>query len=187
MAELTEKERLIGQLSFTWDYMFWNYMQDLSDEEYFWEPVKNNWSIREAEDGTVTIDWNHEQLKNDPVTTIAWLINHMAYFFTDRYFKHFENKPVHPSDLSLPMTAVGALANLEKAYQRWLGALQSVDDERYLQPCGEAEAYYPEEPFATLVLHINREFIYHAAECNLLRDLYSNSLCDGFQPSPARI
>lgn len=176
MPEQSEKDRLIEQLSFAWDYMFWNYMNDLSDAEYLWEPVNNCWSIREGDDGTVALDWDDEEREHDPVTTIAWLINHMTSFFTDRYLKHFENRALAPKDLSFPLTAAEGLANLEKAYGRWLAALQSASDERYLKACGEAEPYYPEEPFASLVLHINREFIYHAAECNLLRDLYNNGL-----------
>ena len=41
-----------------------------------------------------------------------------------------------------------------------------------MRPVGPAEGAFTEYPFATLVLHINREVIHHGAEISLLRDLY---------------
>ena len=45
--------------------------------------------------------------------------------------------------------------------------MRALGEEGLFRPCGPAE-----EPFPMLVLHINREFLHHAAEVILLRDLY---------------
>ncbi|MGI8574399.1 MAG: DinB family protein, partial [Egibacteraceae bacterium] len=44
------------------------------------------------------------------------------------------------------------------------------------RPCGPVEGPFSEEPFAALILHLNREAIHHGAEIALLRDLYRAGL-----------
>ena len=51
----------------------------------------------------------------------------------------------------------------------------SLGQDGLARPCGPAEGRFRSHPFATLVLHINREFLHHAAEVALLRDLYRNT------------
>ncbi|HLU37350.1 MAG TPA: hypothetical protein VKZ61_16430, partial [Thermomicrobiales bacterium] len=54
----------------------------------------------------------------------------------------------------------------------WRDGVRALGEEGLLRPCGPAEGPYAEHPLATLVLHIHREFLHHAAEIMLLRDLY---------------
>ncbi len=50
--------------------------------------------------------------------------------------------------------------------------MRSLGDEGLSRPVGEAEGPFAAHPYTTLVLHIHREAIHHAAEILLLRDLY---------------
>ena len=51
------RDELLAQLDFYWDHQFLPRLEGLTDDEYFWEPVPNCWTVRTAEDGAATIDW----------------------------------------------------------------------------------------------------------------------------------
>lgn len=172
MTTLDMRQELIDQIDFAWEYMFMPRMNGLTDEEYLWEPVADVWTVHPGTGGEApTVD---PQLNADPApfTTIAWRMWHMTGFFTNRWVSHFGNEETDSRDVPGAITAQDGLNALTSAYQRWLDALRSMPVEKLGEACGQAEHHYPEKPFATLVLHINREFIHHAAECNLIRDLY---------------
>ncbi len=54
-----------------------------------------------------------------------------------------------------------------------LAIVTAGDRDRWLQPLADGV------PFLTLVPHINREFLHHAAEVMLLRDLYRETVLNG--------
>jgi hypothetical protein len=53
-----------------------------------------------------------------------------------------------------------------------VAGVRSLGEEGLAQAVGPAEGPYAALPYATLVLHINREVIHHLAEVLTLRDLY---------------
>jgi hypothetical protein len=53
-----------------------------------------------------------------------------------------------------------------------VAGVRSLGEEGPAQAVGPAEGPYATLPYATLVLHINREVIHHLAEVLTLRDLY---------------
>ncbi len=70
---------------------------------------------------------------------------------------------------------------------RWCDGVRALGEDDLFQPCGPAEGSFADEPFLTLVLHINREFLHHAAEVMLLRDLYRDTMVMGhgtLNPAP---
>ena len=131
------------------------------------------WSVREGENGgPATVDWVYPEPDPPPFTTIAWRMFHITSFFSQRWSNHFGDGSYTIESQPVRLTADDGLADLIAAYERWVGALQDSPKDRFEQPCGPAEGPFMNNPFSDLVLHINREFIHHAAECNLLRDLY---------------
>lgn len=172
MPTLDWKHELIDQLDFAWNHHFLHRMKGLTDEEYLWEPVADVWNVRPGENGgepTVDLQWDVDPA---PFTTIAWRMQHMADFFTKRRVNHFGDPASETMSSPVSLTAEGGMANLKIAYNRWKHELETMPVEKLEQPCGQAERYYPDSPFVTLVLHINREFIHHSSECCLIRDLY---------------
>ena len=157
-------------------------MAGLSDEEYFWEPVAGCWSVRRTDDGRYAMDAPEpEQLWPDPppFTTIAWRLAHITSFFSERASNHFGDGSYVPSEVAWPATAAAALAMTGQAYRQWRSGVQALGEDGLFRPCGPAEGPYSEEPLAVLVLHINREFVHHAAEVALLRDLYRDTAARG--------
>jgi len=53
--------------------------------------------------------------------------------------------------------------------------VRALGEDGLARPCGPAEGPFADEPLATLVLHINREALHHAAEILLLLDLYAQT------------
>ena len=166
-AELSE------QLDLHWNQHFRPRLATLTDDEYFWEPVGDCWSIRPQYDGHLMIDWAYPEPSPPPVTTIAWRLAHIIIgVFAMRNASHFDGPSVDYQTFPYAGSAAEALKQLDDAYARWRDGVRGLTAEDLERPCGEAEGPYSEYPLATLVLHINREAIHHGAEILMLRDLY---------------
>ncbi len=168
MSEIDWRAQILDQLTFAWEVMFLPRMDGLTDEEYLWEPVSDVWTVHLGDPPAV--DYGLE-LDPAPFTTIAWRLWHMTDVFVDRTRLHFGDG-VRELVSDVGATADEALTMLRQAYLGWLDAIRAMPGERLTAPCGPEEGPFAAYPFAALVLHINREFIHHAAECALLRDLY---------------
>lgn len=159
-------KQLTDQLDFHWKVQARPRLDGMTDEEYFWEPVPDVWTIHRDN----TIDWQYPAPEPSPVTTIAWRMAHIIIgVFNMRTAAHFGGPPADHTTWQYAMTADGALEQLDDAYAAWMAGVRKAD---LSLPVGPAEGPFAEEPMATLVLHINREVIHHCAEIALLRDLY---------------
>lgn len=167
------RDELLFQLDFHWDQQFLPRLEGLTDDEYFWEPVPNCWTVRTGEDGSTTIDWQHPPPDPPPVTTIAWRLAHVAVLvFGLRASNHFGDGSLTITSARWPASADEALAALQHHQRAWRDGVAGLDDDQLQQPAGPAEGPYADHSMATLVLHLNREAIHHGAEVALLRDLY---------------
>jgi hypothetical protein len=166
---------LIRQLELYWEWSLRPRLEGLTDAEYLWEPRPGWWSVRPQPDGTTTLDWTYPEPSPPPPTTIAWRICHIAGpCLAMRTSNHFGDGSWSPDRTDWPATAATGIAYLERTYQTWHDAVQNAGTDRLVQPSGPAEGPWSEYPFATLVLHINREVMHHGGEIALLRDLYRN-------------
>lgn len=186
MPPIDWKHELVEQMEFHWSYHFLHRMKGLTDEEYLWVPVDDVWTVYPGENGEApTID-PHVNADPAPFTTIAWRMHHMTDFFTKRWVNHFGDPDSDEMDAPVTLSADEAIENLTFAYERWKDALLEMPESRLSDPCGPAEGPFSEHPFVALVLHISREFIHHASECCLIRDLYRQreTLTDPVATSP---
>lgn len=83
---MTNSQRIADQLDRHWQKNLRPRLQGLADEEYFWEPVRDCWSIRPrgtsaapmpAGSGEWTMDFASPDPVPAPVTTIAWRLAHI--------------------------------------------------------------------------------------------------------------
>ena len=170
---------IVSQLEFYWDVHLRPRLDGLTDDEYFWEPVANCWSVRRGKDGVFRQDGDGHGTggppKVAPVTTLAWRIVHVATAMSSRTHTFFHKAgtgdmfdPSHfPAEL--PGTAAAALGFLDLHYREWHEAIAEADLE---QPLGPQGAFFAEEPMIALIVHINREVMHHGGEIGVLRDLY---------------
>jgi hypothetical protein len=178
------KASAIEQLQSHWSDILRPRLNGLTDDEYFWEPVPNCWTIHpraeqrsafQAGKGDLVYDFELPEPDPVPVTTIAWRLGHIASgCLAVRAANHF-GTPVGEAwweDIEWPSTADDALAYLDASYDQWVAGIKSLDDDAMAQPVGPSEGPWKDMPYLALVLHINREVIHHGAEIALLRDLY---------------
>ncbi len=173
---------LLDQLDFAWEHQFTPRMAGLGGDEYFWEPVAGCWSVRRADNGRYTMDapgGPYDRPDAPPFTTIAWRLGHIATFFGERASNHFGDGTFSAAAIDWPATADSAIAMVEREYRRWREGVQALGEDGLLRPCGPAEGPFSDDPLADLVLHINREFLHHAAEVAMLRDLYRDTVAKG--------
>lgn len=174
--------QLIDQLDWHWQNQLRARFDGLSDEEFLWEPVPGCWSIRPRDEATsaqargageYVIDWEYPEPQPPPVTTIAWRLGHIAIpVLGSRAANHFGDGGVNGASTEWSPHVADGLALLDRHYEGWMSGLRSLTEEDLGRPSGPAEGPFAEEPFAGLILHINREVIHHGAEVALLRDLY---------------
>ncbi|GAA4216896.1 DinB family protein [Actinocatenispora rupis] len=180
MTTLDWTGQLLGQLTWHWEHQLRPRLDGLTDDEYFWEPVADAWTLRPRGTGSATmpggagaytVDFAYPAPDPAPVTTIAWRLAHVIVgVFAMRNATHFGGPPTDFDTFDHAGTAGAALAQLDREYARWVDGVRGLDAEGLAAPCGEHG--YADEPMAALVLHIHREVIHHGAELSLLRDLY---------------
>ena len=174
-------EHLVDQLDFHWRTALRPRLEGLTDDEYFFEPVPDCWTVhpdrREGAErpGNLhgAIDFSYPPPSPEPFTTIAWRMAHVIVgVLAVRNHSHFDGPPADYESWSYATDAATALRQLDDAYAGWIAGVSALDDAGLAAPCGPAEGPYGSEPMTTLVLHVNREVIHHGAEIACLRDLY---------------
>ncbi|GFG52213.1 serine/arginine repetitive matrix protein 1 [Mycolicibacterium agri] len=170
------RQRFVGQLADQLEFHWTNHLRPrldgLTDDEYFWRPVPDCWTVHS--DGS--IDFEFPEPKPAPFTTIAWGLAHVIVgVLAMRNHSHFGGPPADYQSWPYAADANTALRQLDKAYQTWMTGVRSLTDDELDRPCGPAEGPYAEYPLSALILHINRETIHHGAEIACIRDLYAHS------------
>lgn len=160
---------LAEQADFHWANFLRPRFEGLTDDEYFWQPVPDCWTVHP--DGS--IDFDYPEPTPAPFTTIAWRLAHVIVgVFAMRNHSHFGAPSADYQSWQYAADAATALQQLDEQYQTWIAGVRGLSDEDLNRPCGPAEGPYAEYPIIALVLHINREFIHHGAEIACIRDLY---------------
>ncbi|HYZ67419.1 MAG TPA: DinB family protein [Mycobacterium sp.] len=167
MSDLTT--HLADQLDYHWTNQLRPRLEGLTDEEYFWQPVPDCWTIHP--DGR--IDFTYPEPKPAPFTTIAWRLAHVIVgVFAMRNHNHFGAPPADYESWNYATDATTALQQLDAAYKDWIAGVRGLDEQALTQPVGPTEGPWAEHPMLELILHINREAIHHGAEIACIRDLY---------------
>ncbi len=142
-------------------------LDDLTDEEYLWEPAPLAWSVRDTPEG-VRFDFGLRPVAPAPITTIAWRLTHIIDLLReDRCHRVLGVPPTADVDeVWITMSAAEAISMLERAFATWRGYLAATDPAQLLDP----SEGWPDR--LTFALHIIDELIHHGAEVGVLRDLY---------------
>jgi hypothetical protein len=163
---------LTDQLYRHWTNQLRPRLDGLTDDEYFWEPVPDCWTVHP--DGSV--DFSYPEPDPPPFTTIAWRLAHVIVgVLAVRNHAHFGGPPADYQTWQYATDAATALRQLDEAYANWINGVRGLSDEDLNKPCGPAEGEWADHPLSELILHINREMIHHGAEIACIRDLYRHS------------
>lgn len=167
MSNLTTQ--LAEQLDWHWRGHLRPRLDGLTDDEYFWQPVANCWTVHPGG----SVDFMFPPPIPAPFTTIAWRMAHVIVgVFAMRAHHHFGGPPANYQSWNYATDAATALRQLDGTYTAWITGVRSLSAADLARRCGAAEGPYADYPLSDLVLHINREAIHHGAEIACLRDLY---------------
>lgn len=166
---MTWTRQLADQLDVHWTGFLRPRLAGLTDDEYFWQPVPDCWTVHA--DGSV--DFTYPEPQPAPFTTIAWRLAHVIVgVLAVRNHAHFGAPDASYQTWDYATDAGTALRQLDEQYATWVAGVRSLDDDDLARPCGPAEGPWADHPMSELILHINREVIHHGAEIACLRDLY---------------
>jgi hypothetical protein len=146
--------------------------RDLSDAEFFWEPVPGAWTIIPDADrpGRWTYPYEFEPAPPAPVTTIGWRLVHLAadnWIYWEYAFG--AGQRTFP-DLDVPSTAHDALQDWHGSREPITQWLATATDADFAEP---RPSHLGADRTAAEVLRILiDEQTHHGAEIALLRDLY---------------
>jgi hypothetical protein len=166
------RDSLIEVFDFAWRRLD-SRLQGLSDEEYLWEPAVDSLSIRRNDSGEWTLD--EAEVNTDPplFTTIAWRMCHLGGSALGGFSGWFnDGSEPYLVDEEIPTDAIAALSFLNRNYQYWREGMVSFPEERLWLAIGPEFGPFSDASAVDLMLHVLDEFIHHAAEIALLRDLY---------------
>ncbi|WP_330175347.1 DinB family protein [Streptomyces sp. NBC_01498] len=172
------------QWEFHWNHQLRARLEGLTDDEYFWSPVPDAWTVRPRDradarmrfgGGDFTMDYEFPGPEPAAFTTIAWRLGHVIVgVLAARNAAHFGAPPASYTTWEYAGSAAGALGQLQAQLDLWLAGVAGLGDDGLRVPVGEKEPY-PELTMADLVLHIHRELIHHLSEVCLLRDLHAHT------------
>ena len=150
--------------------------RELTDDEYFWEPVSPCWGIRRRADSDAPTkfgrgDWIIEMWGHEPprVTTIGWRVVHLAVGTEVYLDTTFERGRSTFADADIPGSAREAVARLHNAQARLLTHFATVDAHTLTRP---TPTHWGEDlPLWQLVWTSIVAQYQHGAEIGTLRDL----------------
>ena len=172
-TEVTTGESIVKVFDFAWE-RFTGRLDDLTDEEYFWQPVPGGWTIRPDSTGRWVLEGAelgpYPDLDPTPITTIAWRISHLAWACVGQFTeKRFGSDGLVDE---LPRHAREVPDFLAANYGAWRRHLVALDDAEWHAPLGPDWGPYAQDSTLDLTLHVLDEVVHHGAEVGLLRDLY---------------
>jgi hypothetical protein len=168
----TLTQNLLDLSDFAWQRLR-DRVEDLTDDEYLWEPFEGSWSVREAADG-LTLERDDLPPEPEPFTTLAWRITHIIDILQEDRTATWFGQQVAPEDgiPPVPADAAEALKAMDHSYAVWRGRLAALSPEDLDRPMGEVAGLYAEDSGTAFALHILDELIHHGAEVGTVRDFY---------------
>jgi hypothetical protein len=149
-------------------------ISDLTDDEYFWEPTPNCWSVRRRSELTSTDSWGRgdyavetsfDGSQQPSTTTIAWRLLHAYDCFRDYTSRAFGHGPLDWNDIEIPRWAAVATRMMTEA----------VDEARRYFEGTDAVLFEHEDgrPHWLLLDRGLLEWIHHCAEIGVLRTMFA--------------
>lgn len=179
--DMNWNSELVDQLESHWSHRLRPRLDGLSDDEYFWQPVADCWTLSRRGTSTAPMSlgagdftWDYgEPHDPEPVTTIAWRLAHLIVGFAEMTGTYFGGPPTQIATFAYSGTAEEALRQLDGAHDTWVDGVRELGDAGLARPHGSAApAEFADAPMARLIMYTSLEVIHHGAEICLLRDLH---------------
>ena len=173
---------MLDQIDTHWRQRLRPRLDGLSDDEYFWQPVADCWTIRRRGErsaltshGSGDFTWDYDPPPHDqePITTIAWRLGHLIEGLAEMNGTYFGGAPTSVATFDYAGSAGAALMQLDDAYGAWTTGIRDIGNTGIVEPQGvRSPPEFADAPVARVVMYMSVEVVHHGAELCLLRDLY---------------
>ncbi len=145
-------------------------VEGLTDEEFFWEPVSDCWTVRRGPDGRWLVDYPDVHPDPPPFTTIAWRLLHIAESKVMYHEYAFGPAALTWPEIDSAHSAGTAIAELERGQRLLVDDLHGMTDAALDAPrlTNWGEEWPAWRIFWTMIDHD----LHHGGEIGVLRDLY---------------
>jgi hypothetical protein len=145
-------------------------LDGLSDDEFFWQPVADCWTIYQVDSGRWTYHYAEPDPDPAPVTSIGWQLVHVASCKLMYHEWAYGPARLTWPELDIPHTAAGAVALLESGQALLRGDLQGLSEAQLDEPRSTnwGERWPAWQIFWRMIDHDSL----HGGAIGHLRDLY---------------
>ncbi len=145
-------------------------VEGLTDEEFFWQPLPDSWTIYEDKPGHWTYHYAIPEPDPAPLTTIGWQLVHLG---TTKLMYHewaYGDARLTFPQIQIPSGAAGALQLLERGQTMLAGDLRATPDTQLDAPrkTNWGDLWPAWRIFTTMADHD----AFHGGVIGYLRDLY---------------
>ena len=164
-----DRDSLLWQLGLAFS-LFEVFVVGLTDEEALQEPTAGAWSVRLDDSGLWRADWAEPEPDPAPPATVAWLLWHIDWWWSDVTGRAFGSGPVHRSESVWPGSVAASVKRIRDSRERWRAGvaatraedLGSVDLGDRCWPVGG-------HPFSHVAAWVNSELMKNTAEIGATR------------------
>lgn len=144
----------------------------LGEDEALRAPAPGAWSVRRADDGSWRADWADVEPDPAPAPSIAWLLWHICWWWSDVTARAFGPGPVAPGDVAWPGSAAAMIDRVHECRQRWTAAVEAMSAGD-LESVEIADRCWPlrGHPFSHVVAWVTVELTKNSAEIGATRRL----------------
>ena len=159
---------LAEQVEYAWLRLSGLWLKGLSDEEFWWEPGPDCWTVRLQPNGHWQCDYAEPDPVPAPLTNIAWKVGHLAS--CKHMYIEYAYGPAEQTwdELEYPRTLADALRWLDAGHDRVAKALAGETD----LAREVATNWGGREPAWWIFWTLTHHDLTHGAEIGLLRDLF---------------
>ena len=148
-----------------------NRQKGLKDEEFFWEPIPDCWTVRQDEQGRWMVDYEQPDPEPAPFTTIGWRLVHVATCKIMYHEYAFGDQTLTWDNIVIPHTADEAISLLEEGHKRLKDVLVKLTDTdlEKMVYTNWGEQWPIQKIFWVMISHD----LHHGGEIGCMRDMYS--------------
>ena len=146
----------------------------LSEDEALRPPVTGAWSVRRGEDDVWRADWADDEPVPAPPATVAWLLWHIGWWWSDVTGRAFGEGAVQRHEAPWPGSAAAAIERVRDCHARWRDGLAGVSVVD-LSSTSLGDRCWPLTglPFSHVAAWVNGELMKNAAEIGATRRILS--------------
>jgi hypothetical protein len=162
------RDALRWQFDLTWSLTDLH-LQQLTPEDFLWEPAPLCWTLRRGTDGVWTPDWAESEPEPTPVPTIGWVSWHLGWWWSVTLDHALGRQPRERADVTWPGPGEPTVDWLRGLRTEWIGVLDRLTEAEL-----EAPAQFPWPPdsgmtVANTACWVNAELMKNTAELGQLR------------------